>query len=377
MKYFIRISIVVIFFCSSCQRDDVNIIDVSFNADKLTVGVNEPIIFKIGSGAQGSSIYTGDINKNFEKSRIFFVEVKNYTEEFLKQNLVAERIPGLKEYLFNVPSTPSTTDFKINDSEIKIYEGKLVKWDVSNATDSKYLQFKLIGGKSQTLVIDAKKSVLPAMLKMTNANLTTLGAQNTVVNSSFQPFCAFPDGFTPQSPREGTSIKIGVQLVIDGKESIISYSIVPIRELLDNLNLNLAPIITDWLIKNPSATPANGIDQVKLIFNADDPALTEDDGPLLDYVGNVYIQEIRLGSADNMVKNFDKGVPIPFVYPKTEYVYPYKYTTKGTYKATLVSTFIGGKKYKGDGYQTSRADEILASEYQIERIMKTIIIKVE
>jgi hypothetical protein len=41
-----------------------------------------------------------------------------------------------------------------------------------------------------------------------------------------------------------------------------------------------------------------------------------------------------------------------------------------------VATYIGRKKYSGDGYKTDRANEILASEYEIERRYKTIEIKV-
>jgi hypothetical protein len=43
----------------------------------------------------------------------------------------------------------------------------------------------------------------------------------------------------------------------------------------------------------------------------------------------------------------------------------------------MVATYVGRKKYSGNGYITGRADEILASEYDLERRFKTIEITVK
>lgn len=379
MKYLRNISI---FSCSllllaSCEQNDIDIVDVPFSAENVTVKVNETVNFKIGAGANLSSIYTGDAGKDFQKSRIVLVEQKGYTEEYLRNNLVVEKIPGMKDYFYRVPTTPQIpSELTITDSELKIYEGKLVAWDVSNVTNSKYIQFKANGGKPQILTLKPNKAVLPGMLRYTNVNLTNLGALNNVPNNTFQPFMSFPDGFTAQS-QTGTSVKFGIQLVIDGKESDIVYITQTVRELLDNQNINLATVITGWLTKYPTGNAANGIDEIRYIINADNPATPDDDGTLLDYKGNVYIQEIRVGSADNMIRGFDKGIGIQYVYPGTTFTYPYKYTKAGTYQATLVSTFIGRKQYNGDGYQSDRANEISINEYPHERQIKTITITVQ
>jgi hypothetical protein len=360
-----------------CQTDDLEIVDINFTADKVKVSVNETINFEVSSGADASSIFTGDAGRDFQKSRISLVEQKGYTEEYLRNNLVAERLPNLREFLLRIPENPDKiSDFKITDSEVKIYEGKLVKWDVSNVTNSKYLTFKANGGTPQVLTFKPNNAVLPAMLNLNNNNLAAQGALSNVANNTFAPFCSFPDGFTTES-QVGQSVKFGVQLVIDGKESRIDYFTLVVRELIDNLGFNLAPLITDWRSKNPTFDPTKGIDEVRLIINADDPAKTDDDGSLLDYVGNVYIQEVRMGSADNMIKAFDRGTTVPYVFPNKNYVFSYKYNKPGTYTATLVSSFVGRKQYKGDGYKTGRADEILASEYPFERTFKNITITVE
>ena len=118
-----------------CQTDDLEIVDINFTADKVKVSVNETINFEVSSGADASSIFTGDVGRDFQKSRISLVEQKGYTEEYLRNNLVAERLPNLREFLLRIPENPDKiSDFKITDSEVKIYEGKLVKWDVSNVT---------------------------------------------------------------------------------------------------------------------------------------------------------------------------------------------------------------------------------------------------
>jgi hypothetical protein len=370
-KLLFALAIMTIF---SCRKDGIEIIDVSFTADKVTVNRNEEVTFTFGSGANALSIYTGDAGKDFEKSRIFLVEQKGYTETQLKTQVFAERVDSLKDYLLRIPNTEGVPSAFSYAGEMGTYQGKLVNWDYSNSTDGKYIRLKVNNGP-QTLVIKPDNAVLPALLRWDANKLRALGSLNITPNNVFAPFCAFPDGFTQQSIA-GISVRFGVQFVVDGKESVITYYTQPVRELLDNLGFDLAAPITAFLTANPTVRVGAGISEIRLIFNADNPTLTDDDGPLLDYVGNVYIQEVRVGSADNTVKSFHTGVTIPYVFEGKTQTYKYKYTTAGTYKATMVATYIGRKKYSGDGYQTSRADDILASEYPLERRVKTIEIKV-
>jgi hypothetical protein len=366
----------VIMTMIGCLKTGVEVIDVSFAANKTTVAKDEEVTFTFGAGADALSIYTGDVGKDFKKSRIALVEQKGLTEEQLRTTIYAERIDSLKEYLLRVPKIEAIpADYKYTGGALSIYNGKLVPWDYSEVTNSRYMQLKLADGNPQTLSFNANKAVLPAMLNWTGTTLTSKGALNTTVNNIFAPFCSFPDGFTPQSV-VAQSVKFGIQIVIDGKESPITYITLPVRELLDNLSFDLTSTITAWRTANPTLSAAKGLDEVRLILNADNPLTADDDGDLLSYKGNVFIQEIRLGSADNMVRSFNSGVSIPYVFDGKTQTYKYKYTTAGTYTATMVATYIGRKKYSGDGYKTGRADEILASEYEIERRFKTIEIKV-
>lgn len=361
---------------SSCKKDTIDIVDVSFTADKTTVAKGEEVTFTFGAGADGLSIYTGDAGKDFQKSRIFLVEQKGYTEEQLRTQLFAERVDSLKEYLVRIPNGETVpSNFAYTGPEMAIYNGTLVPWDYSKSTDSRYVRFKLADGNPQTFSFKPNNAVLPTLLGWTNTKLISYGALNTTPNNIFAPFCAFPDGFTPQSTA-GVSVKFGIQVVIDGKESPITYFTQTVRELLDNLSFDLSSTVTAWKTANKTLNPAKGLDEVRLIFNADDPTKTDDDGDLLSYKGNVYMQEVRLGSADNMIKTFNAGVTIPYVYDGKTQAYKYKYTTAGTYQATMVATYIGRKKYSGDGYKTDRANEVLATEYEIERRIKTIEIKV-
>lgn len=375
-KYHVLLIIIILF--ASCKKEGVEIKDVSFSSDKTTVAVNQDVNFALGNGADALSIYTGDLLHNFDKSRIKLVEQMGFTEEQLKTSVYATRIPDMKEYLLSFPATgsiPNGYSFSA-PAGIELYNGKLVPWDYSNATNSKYLKLKLADGNPYTLTIKPDQAVLPQMLNYANANLTALRALNPTANNLFAPFCAFPDGFTAASTT-GISVKFGVQLVIDGVPTTIAYNTITVRELLDNLSINLAAIITAWRTANPTKDPKKGIDEVRLIFNADDPAATDDDGDLLSYIGNVYIQEVRLGDAANMIQAFDEGVRIPYVYPNTTQNYTYRYSTPGIYKAVMVATYIGRKKYSGNGYVDGRPDEILAREYEIERRFKTIEITVQ
>lgn len=367
--------LMVVLLCTSCDKENIGV-DVPFSADKATVKVGETVTFSIGSGADLSSIYTGDAGRDFEKSRVSLVEMKNYSEDFLRKNLVAERLPDMKEYFLFVPDNPATpSNMSLSSGALSIYEGKLVPWDVSNATLSKYISID-VPNEPLTFTIKPDKAVLPGMLKYANNNLVNLGALNTVANNNLQLSMAFTDGFTKDS-QQGIAMRYGVQFVIDGKASAISYFTGTFRELLQATNVNLLATINTWLTTNPTANPKVGIDEIRFIFNADNPATTDDDGDLLNYKGKMYIQEIRVGSGDNMIKAFDKGQGLNYIYPGTTQTYQYKYTKAGTYKATLVSTFVGRKKYTGDGYQTNRPDEVLASEYPLERQVKTIQIVVQ
>ena len=371
MQLFKNISLVALsIFFANCQKEELGV-DVPFTADKTTAKVGEIVTFTIGSGANLSSVYTGDAGKDFLKSRINLVEMKGYSEDYLRTNLVAERLPDMKEYLWFVPDNPTLpTNMSLSTGELKIYDGKLVPWDVSNGTKSQYLSFD-VPNQPITWVIKPNNSVLPAMLRYTNANLTSLGALNTAVNNNLALSMSFPDGFTKDS-QQGIAMRYGYQFVIDGKVSAITYVNGTFRELLQTANLNLQTAITAWLTANPTANPKAGIDEIRIIFNADNPAVTDDDGDLLNYKGKVYIQEIRVGAGDNMIKAFDKGFALTYIYAGTTRAYTYTYTKPGTYNATLVSTFIGRKNYSGDGYQTNRADEVLVDEYPHKRQIKNI-----
>lgn len=371
MKLFKNITLATLsILFASCETEELGV-DIPFTTDKTTAKVGETVTFTIGSGADLSSVYTGDAGKDFQKSRINLVEMKGYTEDYLRKNLVAERIPDMKEYLFFVPDNPTLpTNMSLSTGELKIYDGKLVAWDVANATKSQYLSFD-VPNEPITWIIKPNNAVLPAMLKYTNTNLAALGALNTAVNNNLTLSMSFPDGFTKDS-QQGIAMRYGYQFVIDGKVSPITYVTGTFRELLQTANLNFQTAITTWLTANPTANPKVGIDEIRIIFNADNPATTDDDGDLLNYKGKVYIQEIRMGSGDNMIKAFDKGFALTYIHSGTTRAYSYTYTKPGTYNATLVSTFIGRKRYSGDGYQTNRADEVLVDEYPHERQIKNI-----
>lgn len=361
---------------AGCRKDGAKVVDVSFTADQTTISAGQAVEFTIGSGADANAIYTGDRSHDFELSRINLVEVKGYSEQDLQTNIYALRIPDLKEYVLQMPrqsAIPASITFSGN---MNFYNGNLVPWDFSNSTKSNYIEFDVPTSEPHTITIQPGNVVLPQMLNLNNAGLRNLGALNVTPNNNFSPFLAFPDGFDTTTT-ERKSVRFGVQFTIDGGTSPITYFTVGVRELLDDLAFNLTAAINTWRSQNQDRDPKKGISEIKLIINADNPADPNDDGDLLAYKGKVYLQQMRMGSADNMIKAFDEGVAIPYVFPGTTSKYKYTYSTPGTYKATLVTTFIGKKRYNGDGYNSGRANEISASEYEIERRFKTIDIVVQ
>lgn len=373
---YILILFVITFF--SCQKEgNLEVVDVSFSSDKQTIKAGESVVFTIGSGADASSIYTGDINKDFAKSRIALVEIKGYNDTELKNTVFASRIPDLKEfynYIPNFKEVPSSYSF--DKGSVKLYQGKLVSYDISNSTQSTYLQLDVNTTEPHRFVIKPNNAVLPGMLNFTNVQLAALGAVNSVVNNNLSLSLSFPDGHDP-NVQTGIAVKLGVQAIIDGKETTITYSTNTVRELLTTINFNLTTLLTAWRTANPTLDPKKGIDELRFFINADDPTATDDNGDLLAYKGRVFIQEVAVGSIQNNIKSFDTGVALPFIIDGRTYKYTYKYNTPGTYKATLVSTFTGRKQYSGDGYRTNRADNILASEYPYEREVKEITITVQ
>ncbi len=372
----IGFSVLGLLLLNSCKKDDVEVVDVAFTANKTTVAVGEAVSFTIGSGAHAQSIYTGDTTRNFEFSRINMIENKGYTETQLKTGVYGVRLPDMKEFVLEMPrqtSIPSNIKFS---GEMDFYKGTLVPWDFSNATNNNYARFKISDGSPHTITITPENAVLPGMLRLTNAQLASQRAINTNANNIFNPQMAFPDGFDTTSTT-GISVRFGVQFTIDGRQSAITYFTLTVRELADNLSFNIAAAITAWLNANPTANAKAGISEIKLIVNADNPADPNDDGDLLSYKGNAYLSQVYIGSADNMIRAFDEGVRIEYIHPGTEFTYNYAFNRPGVYKTTLVTTFIGRKKYSGNGYVSGRADEVLASEYEIQRRYKTIDITVQ
>jgi hypothetical protein len=364
-------------FTFGCTEDgELEVIDVPFSADKVSIKVGESVNFSIGFGADASSIYTGDSRKEFAKSRIALVEMKGYSDSELKNTIFAERIPDLKDYYNYMPNnTTVPNSFNLDKGTLRLFQGNIIPYDVSNSTNSTYLQLDINSSEPHIFTIKPDNAVLPAMLNLSNANLNTLGAVNTVANNNLNLFYSFPDGHDPNATA-GIPVKLGVQLVIDGTETTIAYFTNTVRELLTTTGFNLATIITAWRTANPTLDPKKGIDEIRFIINADDPAVADDDGDLLAYKGRMFVQEVAVGSIQNMIKSFDTGVSLPFVFRDKPITHSYKYGAAGTYTATLVSTFIGRKEYSGDGYRTNRADNILASEYPHERQVKEITITV-
>lgn len=379
MKNIVKTFILTTLLASSfgCTKDgELEVTDVPFSADKVSVKVGENVNFSIGFGADASSIYTGDAVKEFAKSRIALVEMKGYSDSELKNTIFADRLPDLKDYYNYMPNNKTLPNsFTLDKGTLKLFEGKIISYDVSNSTNSTYLQLDIASTQPHILTIKPDKAVLPAMLNLSNTNLASLGAINSVANNSLNLFYSFPDGHDPNA-QAGIPVKMGVQLVIDGKETTIAYFTNTVRELLTTTGFNLATIIAAWRTANPTLDPKKGIDEIRFIINADDPTVADDNGDLLAYKGRIFIQEVAVGSIQNMIKNFDTGVSLPFVFKDKPITYSYKYSTAGTYKATLVSTFTGRKQYSGDGYRTNRADNILASEYPYERQVKEITITV-
>ncbi|MBP6387302.1 MAG: hypothetical protein KA327_11860 [Pseudarcicella sp.] len=380
----------------NCTDDDeVKTVDVPFSADKVVINAGETVEFTVGYGADLSSIYSGLPNSDFEKSRIYNVELKGYSEDFLKKNILISRLPFMKEYNMAAPSlteAPKNISFE-DGTPIELYTGKLVPFDYSGVTDSKYLRFKLTGKADQTMVIKTDSLVLPAMLKYTNDSLIARRAFNTTANNEITYNFAAPDNFD-KNTKEAHNMRFGFQFTIDG---IDSYSFITprftMRELLEGQKLNLAfgtntdKVFNNYIAKfvsdNPTANLKKGISQIKLTFNKDNLNLLDTADIKINvpdsmkYKGYIYMRDFKVGNIENMVKNFDTGTPVNYVYSGTTNKKSFKYSKPGKYKVVLVSTFIGRKKYKGDGYITNRADEILATEYDIKRTYKTIEIEVK
>ena len=357
---------------SSCD-DSAEIDEVLFMAEPTTITSGETVTFTIGNGADALALFYGDDGNDFERSRLNLVEIPGYSEEELRNNVFAERIDALKEYRNYIPDNGMPDGAGFTGGGIQLYEGTIVSWDYSNVTNSQYIALNLMDRSTQTFSLSPDAAVIPTMLDI---NLGQNNAMDTGPDDDLFIFMATPDGFTASSD-QGFDMKFGVQLVIGGIETGIAYTTQSnMREIVVQRTFDLNGIINTFQSDHPGVDMRQGIDEVRLIFNADDPGNVNDDGDLLTYTGRVYMQEILVGNVENMYRRFDEGVTLPFVHQGTTIEMTHTYNTPGTYTAMLVATYIGRKKYSGDGYRTNRANEILFSEYDIERIFKEVVITV-
>ncbi|MDA9555812.1 hypothetical protein N9R54_06235, partial [Pelobium sp.] len=250
-RYF-KIFIGLVLTLSACKKDDLSVVDVPFSADKVTINAGETVNFTIGSGANASAIYTGDLGSDFTRSRINMVEFKGLTEQQLRDSAYAERITGLKEYELFAPKLNSLPNgYSYTGGTIDLYDGKLVPWDYSNATNSRYLKMNLTNGP-QTLAINAQKAVVPGMLNYAKTQLQNLNAITTVPNNNLSMFMSFPDGFKP-TDINGLNVRFGFQIVINGLASDIIYQTLNVREVVYNyINVDLLAgggLIAKWKAK--------------------------------------------------------------------------------------------------------------------------------
>lgn len=371
-RIYIKLIPVMIMAFSSCD-DSVEIDEVLFMAEPTTITSGETVTFTVGNGADALAIFYGDNGNDFQRSRLNLVEMPGYSEDELRNNVFAERIDALKEYRNYIPDDGMPAGAGFTGGGIQLFEGTIVPWDYSDVTNSQYIELNLTDRSTQTFSFSPGAAVIPTMLDI---NLGQNNAMDTGPDDDLFIFMAAPDGFTSSSD-QGFDLKFGVQLVIGGIETGIAYSTQGnMREIVVERIFDLNGIINAFQSDNPGVDMSQGIDEVRLIFNADEPGDVNDDGDLLTYTGRVYIQEILVGNVENMYRKFDEGVTLPFVHRGTTIETTHTYNTPGTYTAMLVATYIGGKKYSDDGYRTNRANEILFSEYDIERVFKQVVITV-
>lgn len=356
------ITLAVCMAVASCTSDAPKV-DLTVTADKTTVGVGEPVTLTITHNVQGLSVFTGEEGHNYYKSAAYLLAGK--TEEEIKNNVYREPDPDIRpmEYNFSdvqpgdIPTAESLVDvISLNTGGTLVgSEAEFVKDPLTGSTalciesthpDWWYqalrinLDSKLGSNQKLTLTMHFDKELLED---------TYTGEQHPEIVD----FCVVvrAGGKAPESDE-----------VVYSENTVWDIYWAPSLEPKE-YSVDLSRVIGEW--QGGTGLEMETLSYVQILFTSTGS---------VGYVGKIYVDKIEYGSYD--YKPFDTAEAVSLSEGPGTVKYSHQFDKPGEYEMVVVGTNTSWKNYSSDGYNNSIADKISADEYNYDRQVRSVRIKV-
>lgn len=358
----IFISLAVFVALTSCTGDAPKV-KLAVTADKTTVAVGEPVTLSITHNAVALSVFTGEEGHSYYNSAAYLLQGK--TEDEIKSTIYREADPDIKpmEYFFDdvEPGQAATDGLLVNVVDVNSgtsligSEAEFVNDPLNGQTalciesthpDWWYqalrvnLDSKLGSNQKLTLTMHFEKDILQDTY--TGAPHPEIGDFCVVVRAA---------GKAPGSD----------EIVFNDNTVWDIYwapSLTP-----QEYSVDLARVIAEW--QGGTGLEMETLSYVQILFTSTGS---------VGYVGKIYIDKIEYGSYD--YKPFDTGQSISISEGPGVIKFTHAFDKAGEYEMVVVATNTSWKHFTSDGYNNSVADKISADEYNFDREVRTVKIKV-
>ena len=356
------IALATLFPLFSCTNDAPEV-KLTVIADKTEVAVGEPVTLSITHNVQGLCVFAGDEGHNYYNSAAWLLN--GLSEEELKSNIYRESDPDVKPMLY---------DFSDAIPGASVVGTGMVDVVDANSGNS------LIGSEAE-IVADPSTGNSSLCIVSTHPdwwyqalriNLDSkLGSNQRLTLTMHFDKDILEDIYTGQQHPEMADFCVVVRAAgkARGQEEVVFNdntvwdiywrpSITPTEYTVD-----LSRVIAEW--QGGTGLEMETISYVQILFTATGS---------VGYVGNIYVDKIEYGEYD--YTPFDTAESIVLGSGPGTVTYTHAFEKPGQYEMVVMGTNTSWKNYTSDGYNNSVADKVSANEYNYDRQIRTVKIKV-
>lgn len=352
-------AVATLFSCTSEAPE----VKLSVVADKTDVSVGEPVTLTISHNVQGLSVFTGEEGHNYYKSAAWLLQDKS--EEDIKNNIYREPDPDIKPMIYDFSDAVPGASV--------VGSGMIDVLDVNSGNS-------LIGSEAE-VVVDPLTGGNALCIESTHPDWwyqalrinidSKLGSNQKLTLTMHFEKDILQDTYTGVQHPEIADFCVVARAggkAPDSDEIVFSDNTVwdiywkPSLEASE-YSIDLSRVIAEW--QGGTGFEMETLSYIQILFTATGS---------VGYVGKIYIDKVEYGEYD--FKPFDTGEGILIGSASGVATYTHAFSKPGEYEMVVVGTNVSWKNYSSDGYNSSMGDKISASEYNYDREIRSVKIKV-
>lgn len=361
IRYYIS-AIAALALAASCTNDAPEV-ELTVTADKNQVKVGEPVALTITHNVQGLCVFTGEDGHSYYNSAAYLLN--GLSEEELKTNIYRESDPDVK---------PMSYDFSDAEPGASVVGKGLI--DVVNANSGQ----SLIGSEADVVSDPATgKKCLRIVsthpdwwYQALRINLDSkLGSNQRLTLTMRFEKDILEDIYTGQQHPEIADFCAVVRIAgkARGSNEIVFcdntvWDIYWAPSLTQaQYSVDLARVVAEW--QGGTGLEMETISYVQILFTS---------AGSIGYVGDIYVDKVEYGDYDYVP--FDTADAITLGAGPGTVTYTHTFDKPGEYEMVVLGTNTSWKNYTSDGYKNNIADKISSSEFNYDRQVRFVKIKV-